>query len=281
MLGILGNYPTVYPQVGAFLRNHIVHFHVRAFQLSLHIEDFSGVNDAYRRLFSDHLVSDLIHHISLYQGLLGNQILHGLIQLLIIHGVHGVAFLLQRHHKGIPDGILHQDFSLQLRIPKIRPFGGVGHAQLIQHSFVIQNAYGSRGIGYHVAISRIELRTHFHIFFSDFLDIGNVLKVDFRQKMVLHHLLNHVIRGANRIIQHSPRLDDRIHFLVGFKHIVNHFDAGFLLKFRNHLRVDILSPVIDIDYIVRLPLALSLRTLCGLRLLRSAGGQKQGAEKKH
>ena len=79
---------------------------------------------------------------------------------------------------------------------------------------------------------------------ADFLIIWNVVKAEFSQKIVFNHALNHVVGGTYNVVFHSAGLNDRIHLLVGLKHIVDNLYAGFILKLGDDILVNVLAPVV-------------------------------------
>ena len=74
-----------------------------------------------------------------------------------------------------------------------------------------------------------------------------MVKVNRLQKIVLDHLGDHVVGGADQIIGGGTGSYFRIHDLICLKLVIDNLDTGFLLKILRDLRVHVLTPVIDID----------------------------------
>ena len=82
------------------------------------------------------------------------------------------------------------------------------------------------------------------LYTSDFFVIGDIVKVDFSQKVVFDHLLDHIVGGTYHIVAYASGFNYRIHFFVGFKYVVDHLNTGFLFKVVDDAFVNIFAPVV-------------------------------------
>ena len=94
-----------------------------------------------------------------------------------------------------------------------------------------------------------------------FFCVGNMIIINFGQQIVVYHFADHIVGRADHIIGGSPGLHFGIHDFVGFEFVVNYPDTGFFFKGGEHIRIDILSPVVYHNFTV-FPF-----------LLRATGGQ--------
>ncbi len=240
---VLRDHPAVDPYVGAFLGDNI--FQIRVFLLG--VDGFTGVDNTQGSLSADHLISYLVYHIGLYQRLLLYQKLFGFLQFFFIGGIHGIAQQFKSYHKGVPFGILHQDIVLVFLIPENGPaVHGIG-----DHCLIIKNTYGTPAIGDGVEVPRIEAFRLLKILLTDICQgRGELGIIQGLQQIIVDHFLDHVIGRTDHIIAGGAGGYLGIHGLVGLILIIDHPDPCFLFKGIDGIRIDVFTPVIDIDHAV-------------------------------
>ena len=210
---------------------------------------FSGVNDTDCSLVTDHLVTDFVNYIRLYQRFLFllNQFILCSFQFFLVCGIHGMSIQFQCNHEQVTHGILHQNIILIFFIPK----NGPAVHGFSYHGLVVQNAHGTPAVGNGIFVFGVKAFGLLIILRTDiFLCIGHVVKVQFRKKSFLNHLVNHVIGRADHIIFGCTCLHLGKHCLVGVEFIVDYSDAGFLLKHADGFGVNIFAPVVNIHHTV-------------------------------
>ena len=98
VLGVLGDAHGVHIQVGALLGQAEGQVGVDL----LHGEEVAVVVGADGGGAALHLLKDVVHHVGLHQGLLLDEQVHSLFDLVLVGGVVGVAQLLQGDADGVP-----------------------------------------------------------------------------------------------------------------------------------------------------------------------------------
>ena len=156
-------------------------------------------------------------------------------------GIQGIAEGFQCHGECVADAVLHQNIVFVLGIPQHGP----GIDGLLHHLCVVKDSDSSPAVGDGVLIVRIELAGFFVVDLSDVLCVGNVVKIQRLEQIVLDHFLDHVIGRAYQIVGDGAGLDFRIHDLIGFKFFIDDLNACFFLKHVKDFRVNIFAPVVD------------------------------------
>ena len=249
--GVSGDDPGVQPEVGSLLRKDVFQFvaQILGSHFFLDVEHLAGVDDTDGSLAADHLVADLVYHVGLDERLLVDKLALCGLQLVDVSRVHGEAQELQGDHEGVADAVLHEDFAFVAGIPEIGPFGGRIDAQFFDELRVVEDAYRAPGVGDGIFVLRVKCLRHLDVPVADVLVVRDVVEVDLGQEVVLNHLLDHVVRGADHVVGDGSGLDDGIHFLVGLKHVVGDVDSRLLLEVFDDGIVDVFTPVVDIELV--------------------------------
>ena len=243
MFCIFRDHPSIDPDIGAFLGDHI--FQIRIF--SLGENSLTGVDDTDGGLIADHLVTHLVDDVSLYQRFLVDKQVFGFLQLVFIGGVERVAQLFQCNSKSIAHAVLHEDVVLVFLVPEYVP----AVDGFIYHRLVVQDTDSSPTVGYAVFVTGVKALCLRQIGLIQIGNIGNVIVIQFFQQSLLDHTLYHVVGRADNIIGHSACRYFGIHDLIGLELFIHDFDAGLFFKFIQHIGIDVFSPVVDNDLIVR------------------------------
>ena len=165
----------------------------------------------------------------------------------------------QRRDVGIPDGILHQDFSVQSFVSSLVPqypvaFGNVrlgndvGIVQYSQRSPHIRNKVVAHG--FRIAdFGNRNSRKHGIDFIVDALiDVAvgaQFRSIDFLQIAALHQTLDRVFAGAYQVHDLACLFDLGQHRFIGIEGRINDLDAVFFLEIFDYFLVDIICPVIN------------------------------------
>ena len=252
MARVLRDDPAVNPDIRAFLRNHVLEVKVCAGSLDflLDIEHLAGVDDCERCLAADHLIANLVNHIGLHERLLGNQLVLDGLELGLVGRVDVVAEELLADHEGIADRVLHENVVLVLRVPEVGPAGrrlGFRH-----HRGVVEDADRAPAVGNRVLVLGVKALGLFEVLRVDVLVVRDLIEVDRLNEILLNHLLDDVVGGADHIVLDCARLNDREHLLVGLESVVDDLDAGLFLELLHDIFADVLAPVVDIERVVLL-----------------------------
>ena len=113
----------------------------------------------------------------------------------------------------------------------------------------VEDTYSPPGVWDGVSIAWIATFGFLHILGINVFNIWYIAVVKFCQHVIFCHLLNHVVGRADYVIIYTACFYYRIHFLVGFKQVIDDINACFLLKFLNHRLVDIFAPIVDVEFV--------------------------------
>ena len=188
-----------------------------------------------------HLAEDLIHGIALEDGLLLDEGVHRLGDLVRVGGVVGVAQALEGDADGVPGVVDHQDIVAVFLIPQQIPAAGV---RLVHHGGVVDDTHQAPHIGDRVQVLRVvlgilQLRIHVG-------EVGNVVEVQGLQLVLIDEAGDHVVGGDDHVVVGAVAVQHGIHGLVALEGLVVDLDAGLFLKVLQDGHVDVLAPVVDV-----------------------------------
>ena len=239
MLGGLEHAHGVHEPVGALLRHHVLQIGIGL----KHDEVVTSIVGGHSGVAGLHFLEHLVHDLALINTgthSVCNQLI-GLLNLLLIRGVHGIAQVHQGDAKCVPGVVDQQHVAGVGRIEHGVPTcdGAVDHAG------IVDDAKCAPGIRNGVLVLRIigqilEPRV-------DLFKIGNIIVIEFGQHVLFNQLRDHIIGGDNHVVIHAAHTELRIEGLIALCGDIIDSDSGFFLKLVDQGFIDVFTPAAHVD----------------------------------
>ena len=158
-------------------------------------------------------------------------------QLIFICRIYRITMSYKCRYEAIPDTVLHDYVVFILFIPYDIP----AVRYFIHHFSIIQYADCSPVIRNCITKCLVKTFRHIPVFFTDIFDIFHLIVVNFSYIFFLYHLVEHIIRTADKVIIHRTIFKLCVHRFRCQKLLIYHLYPCFFLKFIKKCGINIIA----------------------------------------